>query len=92
MSRMLAMMDQLKSGLMLFGVLEQIKHRREVMASMLTLEGAANFQLTADMMLDNIIPEFSPEGSNKKTQEMNVHKFFCNYIQELETRESKSEF
>jgi hypothetical protein len=56
---------------------------------MLTLEGAANFQLTADMMLDSIIPEFSPEGSNKKTQEMNVHKFFCDYIQELETRESK---
>jgi hypothetical protein len=45
---MLAMMDQLISGLMLFGVLEQIKHRREVNTSVLTLEGAANFQLTSN--------------------------------------------
>lgn len=84
---MLAMMDQLTSGFMLFGVLEQIKHHTEVMATMLTIEGAAHFQLTADKILDNIIVDNSPEGSNKKTTELNIHKFFCDYIQEVETRE-----
>ena len=77
------------SGLMLFGVLEQIKHRRDVMASMLTLEGSTNFCLTADIMLDNITVEFSLEGSNKKTQEINIHKYFCDYIQEIDTREGR---
>lgn len=84
---MLAMMDQLTSGFMLFGVLEQIKHHTEVMATMLTIEGAAHFQLTADKILENIIVDNSPEGSNKKTTELNIHKFFCDYIQEVETRE-----
>ena len=91
MRYMLAMMDQLISGLMLFGVLEQMKHRREVMASVLTLEGAANFQLTSNMILDNLTMEFSPEGSNKKAPEINVHKYFCDYVQELETREGIKE-
>ncbi len=39
------MMDQLSSGLMSFGVVEQIRQHRDVMASMLTLEGATNFKL-----------------------------------------------
>ena len=82
----LAMMDQLTSGLMLFGVLEQIKIHREVMAKMLTIEGAAHFQITADKILDNIIVDGSPEGSNKKSEEINIHKFFCDYVQDVETR------
>ena len=84
---MLAMMDQLTSGLMLFGVLEQIKIPREVMATMLTIEGAAHFQLTADKILDNIIVDGSPEGSNKKLEEINIQKFYCDYVQDVETRE-----
>ena len=84
---MLAMMDQLTSGLMLFGVLEQIKIHREVMATMLTIEAAAHFQLTADKILDNIIVDGSPEGSNKKLEEINIHKFYCDYVQDVETRE-----
>lgn len=83
---MLAMMDQLKTGLTLFGVLQQIQHHREIMASMLTLDGVANFCLTADIVLENMTVEFSPEGSNKKQLEINVHKFFCDYIQELDTK------
>ena len=55
---MLGMMDQLSSGLMSFGVVEEIKQHREVMASMLTVEGAINFKLTSDMMLDNLTAEF----------------------------------
>ena len=83
----LAMMDQLTSGLMLFGVLDQIKTHREVMATMLTIEGATHYQLTADKILDNIVVDGSPEGSNKKAQEIDIHKFFCDYVQDLETRE-----
>ena len=84
-------MDQLTSGLMSFGVVEQIKQHTEVMASMLTLEGAANFKLTSDIMLDNLTVEFSPEGSNKKFPEINVHKYYCDYVQEVETREGKDQ-
>ena len=86
---MLGMMNQLSSGLMSFGVVEEIKQHREVMASMLTVEGAVNFKLTSDMMLDNLTVEFSPDGSNKKMPEINIHKYFCDYIQEIETRQSK---
>ena len=88
---MLGMMDQLTSGLMSFGVVEQIKQHTEVMASMLTLEGAANFKLTSDIMLDNLTVEFSPEGSNNKFPEVNVHKYYCDYVQEVETREGKDQ-
>ncbi|XP_046845033.1 uncharacterized protein LOC124438863 [Xenia sp. Carnegie-2017] len=87
---MLAMMDQLKTGLTLFGVLQQIQHHREIMASMLTLDGVANFCLTADIFLENMTVEFSPQGSNKKQLEINVHKFFCDYIQELNTRDTST--
>ena len=66
------MMDQLISGLMLFGVLEKIKLHREVMAEMLTIEGAAHFQLTAEKILDNIIVDGSLDGSNKKSNEINI--------------------
>ena len=61
------------------------------MSSMLTVEGAVNFKLTsqADMMLDNLTVEFSPDGSNKKMPEINIHKYICDYIQEIETRQSK---
>ena len=72
---MLAIMDQLSSGLMLFGVLEQIKTHREDMATMLTIEGAKHFHLTADKILDNIVVDGSPEGSNKKSEEIDIHKF-----------------
>ncbi len=85
------MMDHLSSGLMSFGVVEQIRQHRDVMASMLTLEGATNFKLTSDMMLDNLTVEFSPEGSNKKLPEINIHKYYCDYIQEIETREGKKQ-
>ena len=72
---------------MLFGVLDQIKTHREVMVTMLTIEGATHYQLTADKILDNIVVDGSLEGSNKKAQEIDIHKFFCDYVQDLETRE-----
>ena len=90
MSQMLGMMDQLTSGLVSFGVVQQIKQHTEVMASMLTLEGAANFKLTSDIMLNNLTVEFSPER-NKKFPEMNVHKYYRDYVQEVETREGKDQ-
>ena len=86
---MLAMMDQLTSGLASFGVLDKIKQHRDAMEGLLTLEGAANFKLTSEILLDNLIVEFSPEGSNKKIPEINIHKYFCDYVQEVETREGR---
>ena len=56
------------------------------MEPLLTLEGAGHFLLTPDLLLDHLLVECSPEGSNKKP-EIDVHKFFCDYVQEVATRE-----
>lgn len=56
------------------------------MELLLTQDGAANFLVTADSLLDHMFIECSPEGSNKKTPEIDVHKYFCDYIQETAIR------
>ena len=81
-TKKLAMIDQLISGLESFGVLSELQKNREIMEPLLTLEGAANFLVTADLLLDHMNIECSPEGSNKKAQEIDVHKYFRDYIQE----------
>ena len=88
-SHVLGMMDQLTSGLMLFGVLDQIRNHRGIMCPFLTIEGVGNFIVTADMILDNLKVEFSPDGSNKKLEEINIHKYFCDYVQEADARDGK---
>lgn len=85
-AKMLAMIDQLMLGLESFGVLTEIRTHRELMEPLLTLEGAAHFSLTPDLLLDHFLVECSPDGSNKKPPEIDVHKFFCDYVQEVATR------
>ena len=56
------------------------------MEPLFTLGGAANSLVTADLLLDHMTIEWSPESSNKKAQEINVHKYFYDYIQEAAIR------
>jgi hypothetical protein len=85
-SKTLAIVDQLISGLESYGVLTAIRNHRELMEPLLTLEGAAHFSITPDLMLDHLLVDCSPDGSNKKTPELDVHKFFCDYVQEIAAR------
>ena len=56
------------------------------MEPLFTIDGAQKFSVTADHILDHILIECSPEGSNQKLLEINIHKFFCDYIQALEAK------
>ena len=85
-SKTLAMIDQLIIGLSSFGVLDKLRNHRKILEPLLTLDGAANFFISADLQLDYLTVECSPEGSNRKPLEVDVHKYFCDYIQEVATR------
>jgi hypothetical protein len=85
-TKKLAMIDQLISGLGSFGVLAELRKSREIMEPLLTLDGAANFLVTSDLLLDHMTIECSPEGSNRHAPEIDVHKYFCDYIQEAAVR------
>ena len=80
------MIDQLISGLDSFGVLAELRKHREIMEPLLTIDGAANFLVTSDLLLDHLTIECSPQGSNRKAPEIDVHKYFCDYIQEAAIR------
>ena len=75
-SKTLAIIDQLISGLELHGVLTELRKNRNVMEPLFTIDGAQKFSVTADHILDHILIECSPEGSNQKLLEINIHKFF----------------
>ena len=85
-TKKLAMIDQLISGIDSFGVLAEIRKHREIMKPLFTLDGATNFLVTSDLLLDHMTIECSPEGSNRKAPETDVHKYFCDYIQEAAIR------
>ena len=85
-SKMLAMLEQLIIGLASFGVLAKLHKHRETMKPLLTIDGAANFLVTSDLLLDQLSVECSPEGSHRKPPETDVHKYFCDYIQEVGIR------
>ncbi|XP_028390714.1 uncharacterized protein LOC114515623 [Dendronephthya gigantea] len=86
-SKILTMVDQLISGLESYGVLAELRKNNKVMEPLVTINEAKKFLVTSDLLLDHLLIEGSPEGSNKKLLEINIHKFFCDYIQLVETRE-----
>lgn len=85
-SKILAMIDQLIIGLGSFGVLVELRKHREIMEPLLTQDGAASFMVTPDLLLDHLYVDCSPEGSNNKISEIDVHKYFCDYIQGVAIR------
>ncbi|XP_046839401.1 uncharacterized protein LOC124433670 isoform X2 [Xenia sp. Carnegie-2017] len=72
----LAFIDHLISGLELHAVLIELCKNRNVMEPLFTIDGAQKFAMTADHIVDHILIECSPEGSNQKLLEINIHKFF----------------
>ena len=90
-SKTLTVIDQLISGLSYLGglFLEYIRAHKEVMRSLFTLDGAKNFQPTSELLLDGVKVEFSEDGSNLKAGEVDIYKYFSDYVMDLGESEGK---
>lgn len=90
LAKILATIDQISAGLASYGVVDFIRANRAVMHQLFTTDGAIHFLPTPESFLDGLKVVFSPEGSNAKTSEIDVYKYFCDYIQDLGTTEGIS--
>ena len=86
-AKTLAVIDQLVDGLGYLGGLfvEYIQKNKALMRPLFTIEGAKQFTLTADLLLDGMKVEYrySEDGSNLKASEINVYKYFNDYVMDL---------
>ena len=82
-TKTLATIDQMITGLASFGALDYIRSHKSEMQPLLTLDGAKYFQPTPELFLEGLNVLFSEEGSNKKACEIDVYKNFCDYVQDL---------
>ena len=77
----LPMMDQLINGLGWFGVIDAATENKVVMEAIFVAKHSINF---ADQFLDNIDGDFSEDGSNHKEREIDIFKFFCDFLQDFD--------
>ena len=75
------MMDQLINGLGSFGVIDAATENKVVMEAIFVAKHSINF---ADQFLDNIDGDFSEDGSNHKEREIDIFKFFCDFLQDFD--------
>ena len=78
------MLDQLTVGLNYCDVMMAVKENRSVMEPLFVARYAARFCPSANTLLDEIIPDFSEDGSNLKVKEIDTFKFFSDLLQDLE--------
>ncbi len=81
-SQYLPMLDQLTNGLSSFGVMDAVKENRIIMQTLFVAKHSIHFVPTADHFLDGIDAAFSEDGSNLKEKEVDIHKFFCDFVQD----------
>ena len=83
-------MDQLIVGMQTFHfLLEYMKKNERLMQPIFTIESKETFKSTSDIVLGALKPEFSDDGSNLKAEEIDIHKNFCDYVQDLEMTEGE---
>ncbi|XP_046856540.1 G2/M phase-specific E3 ubiquitin-protein ligase-like isoform X1 [Xenia sp. Carnegie-2017] len=80
-SRFLPMLDQLMIALGLFNVIKAMKEEKAAMKALFVAE-CSFFLPFADQMLDGMTAEFSEEGNNCKMAEVDVYKFFLDFLQD----------
>ena len=80
-AKFLPMIDQLVTGLSANDTLKMIKQNKDVMKHLFTM--SEKFLPSADYMLDHMHGEFSEDGSNKKTREIDIFKHFTDYIEDI---------
>ena len=76
------MLDQVIDRLRLFGVLECIKKNFKLLEPVFSK--STIFSISADTFLGSMIGEFSESGSNMKELEVNIYKYFNDYIEDCE--------
>ena len=83
-ARHLPMLDQFATGLSSFGVLDVMKQNRPIMEALFVAKHSNFFVPITDKFLDRIDAEFSEDGSNRKDKEVDIHKFFCDFVQDTD--------
>ena len=73
------MLDQLRMGLESFCVLEALQNNKGVLQP-LFVEVSSIFKPTRDVILDNVVAEFSEFGTNSKIKEIDIFKHFYDSI------------
>lgn len=73
------MLDQLRMGLESFFLLEEVQSSKDILEP-LFVEGRISFKPTRDLILDSLVAEFSEDGTNAKTKEINIFKYFHDFI------------
>lgn len=59
------MLDQLRMGLESFCLLEEVRSSKDILEP---------------LFLDSVVAEFSEDGTNAKTKEINIFKYFHDFI------------
>ena len=90
-SRYLPMLDQLITGLGSFGIIDALREDKASMEQLFVAKHSPCFVPSADQLLDGIKADFSEDGSNRKDKEVDVHKFFCDFLQDSEALKGTSE-
>ena len=81
-SKRMPMLHQISSGLQVFGILDSIKEHPQLLEPVFT--ESSFFKPNADTFIDNIVGSFREDGSNDKLIEIDVFKYFTDFIEECE--------
>ncbi len=81
-SSRMPMLDQMVEGLRSFGMLGCIKLNAKLLKPVFT--NSAMFKVQAEIFLENIVGNFSETGSNYKEVEINIFKYFCDYVEDCD--------
>ena len=76
------MLDQMIEGLRSFDVLECIKKHADLLQPVFAKSSI--FSVNAKTFLESMQGEFGEPGSNAKEAEINIYKFFVDYIEDCE--------
>ena len=74
------MLDQLRMGLESFCLLEVIQSSKDILRPLFVEQGSSSFRPTRDLILDNVVTEFSEDGTNAKIKEIDIFKFFNDFM------------
>ena len=83
-ARYIPMLDQLTTGLSSFGVIDAVKENRVIMEPLFVAKHSTYFVPTTDQFLDDTDAAFREDGSNRKEKEVDIHKFFCDFVQDTD--------
>ena len=78
-SKLMPMLNQIIDGLRCFGTYDLIKEFPDFLEPVFVQSGC--FSLTPEEFLEDIKGEFSENGSNYKQQEINIFKYFHDYVE-----------